>query len=37
MLQDWQKQVLKMTEGQELAPIFKAKKTTKTKTNKDEN
>ena len=25
MLQDWQKQILKMTEGQELAPLFKNK------------
>ena len=36
-LQDWQKQILKMTEGQELAPLFRPKKknvkkqTTKTK------
>tara|TARA_R110002050_G_scaffold11858_3_gene39490 strand:- start:747 stop:863 length:117 start_codon:yes stop_codon:yes gene_type:complete len=24
-LQDWQKQILKMTEGEKLAPIFKPK------------
>jgi len=36
MLQDCQKQILKMTEGEELAPIFKPKKTTKTKTKQDD-
>lgn len=25
-MQDWQKQILKMTEGEELAPVFKTKK-----------
>jgi len=31
-LQDWQKQILKMTGGQELAPLFKPKKKNVKKT-----
>ena len=35
ILQDWQKQILKMTEGQILPPVFTTKKQTTWKTKKN--